>query len=150
MINQSWEHLTSVLVDTGIFIHWFHGDRDAQRFFRDPERTIYYAKVTRKELLREPIRTSEATRIKAFLNRFRLINPDDQIAARFSELLEKYAYLRAHPPGRPYCCDRMGKKSSAVDDQCAALCPDRGAGSDSIHPDFSERVRLAGMKVTIS
>lgn len=97
MSNQSWEHLTSILVDTGVFIHWFRGDRDAQRFFRDPGRTIYYAKVTRKELLRDPIRTSEVIRIKAFLNRFRLINPDDQIAARFSELLEKYTYLRAHP-----------------------------------------------------
>lgn len=98
MSEQPWEQLTSALVDTGVFIHWFRGDRYVQRFFRDPERTIYYAKVTRKELLRQPIRASEATRIKAFLNRFRLVSPDDQIAARFSQLLQKYAYMRAHPP----------------------------------------------------
>ena len=71
MSCQSWEHLTSVLVDTGIFISWFRGDRDAQRFFRDPGRKMnLLRKVTRKELLREPIRTSEVIRIKAFLNRF--------------------------------------------------------------------------------
>jgi predicted nucleic acid-binding protein len=98
MSNQPWEHLTSVLVDTGVFIHWFRGDRYAQHFFRDPDRTIYYTKVTRKELLHEPIRTSEAVRIKAFLNRFRLINPDEQIAGRFSELLQKYPYLQMHTP----------------------------------------------------
>lgn len=97
MSELSWEHLTSVLVDTGVFIYWFRGDREAQRFFRKPDRDIYYAKVTRKELLREPIRVSEANRLKAFLNRFRLINPDEQIAARFSELLRKYEYLQAHP-----------------------------------------------------
>jgi predicted nucleic acid-binding protein len=98
MSEQPWEQLRSTLVDTGVFIHWFRGDHNAQRFFRDPERTIYYAKVTRKELLREPIRASEATRIRAFLDRFRLVSPDDQIAARFSQLLQKYAYVRAHPP----------------------------------------------------
>lgn len=98
MSEQPWEHFPSVLVDTGVFIHWFRGDHNARHFFRDPDRAIYYAKVTRKELLREPIRTSEVIRIKVFLNRFRLINLDDQIAARFSELLQKYTYLQAHPP----------------------------------------------------
>ena len=98
MSKQPWEHLTSVLVDTGVFIHWFRGDRSARHFFRDPERTIYYTKVTRKELLHEPIRASEVARIKAFLNRFRLVNPDEQIARRFSELLQKYPYLQMHAP----------------------------------------------------
>lgn len=98
MSEHPWEHLSSVLVDTGVFIHWFRGDLNAQRFFRGLDREVYYAKVTRKELLREPIRTAEAIRIKGFLNRFRLINPDEQIAARFSELLRKYTYLHAHPP----------------------------------------------------
>jgi len=95
--TQPWEQLTTALVDTGVFIHWFRGDRYALQFFRDPQRTLYYAKATRKELLREPIRTAEATRIKAFLNRFRLVNPDDQIAVKFSELVQKYGYLRMHP-----------------------------------------------------
>lgn len=109
MSEQLWEQLTSTLVDTGVFIHWFRGDRHAQRFFRDPERTIYYAKVTRKELLREPIRASEAARIRAFLDRFRLVSPDDQIAARFSQLLQKYAYLRAHPADALIAATAWGK-----------------------------------------
>ena len=81
MNEQPWQQLTSVLVDTGVFIAWFHGDRYAQEFFRDSRRAIYYTKVTRKELLREPIRTTEALRIKTFLARFRAVNPDDFIAA---------------------------------------------------------------------
>ena len=97
MSEQSWEDTHIALVDTGVFIAWFHGDRAAQHFFRNPERSLYYAKVTRKELLRKPIRTTEADRIKAFLSRFRLVNPDTQIAARFSELLGKYSYLQVHP-----------------------------------------------------
>jgi predicted nucleic acid-binding protein len=109
MSEQPWEQLTSTLVDTGVFIHWFRGDHYAQRFFRDPERTIYYAKVTRKELLREPIRASEVTRIRAFLDRFRLINPDEQIAARFSQLLQKYAYLQVHPADALIAATAWGK-----------------------------------------
>lgn len=97
MSEQAWERLTSALVDTGVFIAWFHGDHAAQQFFRDPERRLYYAKVTRKELLRKPIRKAEADQIKAFLSRFRRINPDEQIAARFSELLRKHPYLQTHP-----------------------------------------------------
>lgn len=97
MSEQSWEDIHTALVDTGVFIAWFHGDHAAQRFFRSPGRSLYYAKVTRKELLRKPIRTTEADRIKAFLSRFRLVNPDNQIAARFSELLRKYSYLQVHP-----------------------------------------------------
>jgi len=97
MSEQPWDQLTSVVVDTGVFIAWFHGDRYAQDFFRSAQRIVYYAKVTRKELLREPIRASEALRIKTFLSRFRLVSPDEHIAARFSELLQKYAYLRMHP-----------------------------------------------------
>jgi len=97
MSEQPWDLLTSVVVDTGVFIAWFHGDRYAQDFFRGAQRVIYYAKVTRKELLREPIRASEVLRIKTFLARFRLVSPDEHIAARFSELTQKYAYLRMHP-----------------------------------------------------
>jgi len=70
MNELPWEHLTSALADTGIFIYWFRRDLHAQQFFR----------------------------IKAFLGRFRLINPDERIAARFSELLQKYASLREHLP----------------------------------------------------
>ena len=97
MNEHPWEQLTSSLVDTGVFIAWFHGARHAQDFFRDVRRTIYYAKVTRKELLREPMRASESLRIQTFLARFRLVSPDEHIAARFSELLQKYSYLRMYP-----------------------------------------------------
>lgn len=97
MSEQPWDQVTSVVVDTGVFIAWFHGDRWAQEFFRGAQRVVYYAKVTRKELLREPIRAAEALRIKTFLSRFRQVSPDDHIAARFSDLLQKYAYLRRHP-----------------------------------------------------
>ena len=97
MSEQPWDQLTSVIADTGVFIAWFHGDSYALDFFRSAQRVIYYAKVTRKELLREPIRASEALRIKTFLSRFRLVSPDEHIAVRFSALLQKYAYRRMHP-----------------------------------------------------
>ncbi len=93
MSDASWSDVRSTLVDTGVFVYWLRGDRTAQQFFRDPEKIVYYSKVTRKELLRKPIREAETQRVKAFLSRFRLINPDAQIAARFSESLHKYPYL---------------------------------------------------------
>ena len=47
MSEQPWDQLTSVIVDTGLFIAWFHGDSYALDFFRSAQRVIYYAKVTR-------------------------------------------------------------------------------------------------------
>lgn len=96
MSDASWSDVHSALVDTGVFIYWLRGDQTARRFFRDPRRTVYYSKVTRKELLKEPIRAAEAQRVKAFLSRFRPINPDAQIAGRFSELLQQYPALQRH------------------------------------------------------
>ena len=43
------------------------------------------------------MRAAEAQRVKAFLSRFRPINPDAQIAGRFSELLQQYPALQRHP-----------------------------------------------------
>lgn len=96
MSDASWSDIPSVLVDTGVFIYWLRGDQTARQFFRDPRRTVYYSKVTRKELLRKPIPAAEAQRVKAFLSRFRPINPDEQIAGRFSDLLQKYPPLQSH------------------------------------------------------
>ena len=122
MSEQPWEDIHTALVDTGVFIAWFHGDHAAQRFFRNPERSLYYAKVTRKELLRKPIRTTEADRIKAFLSRFRLVNPDSQIAARISELLGKI-FLSAGTSRRcPYCRNCVGEKPDVGDDQFQTFC----------------------------
>ena len=42
------------------------------------------------------MRAAEAQRVKAFLSRFRPINPDAQIAGRFSELLQQYPALQRH------------------------------------------------------
>ena len=97
MSDASWPDVRSALVDTGVFVYWLRGDRTARQFFRDPRRTVYYSKVTRKELLRRPLRAAEDRRVKAFLSRFRPINPDAQIASRFSELLQQYPTLQRHP-----------------------------------------------------
>ena len=97
MSDASWSDVRSALVDTGVFVYWLRGDRTARQFFRDPRRTVYYSKVTRKELLRKPMRAAAAQRVKTFLSRFRPINPDAQIADRFSELLRKYPSLQRHP-----------------------------------------------------
>ena len=86
------------LVDTSIFIHWFRGNKKAHSFFRSPPHAgkIFYSKITRKELLRPPIRDSERHAITKFLSRFRRINPDPLIAKNYSELLSDYPYLKDH------------------------------------------------------
>ena len=50
----------------------------------------------RKELLRPSINSREREEVLAFLQRYRLVNPDPQIAEGFSSLLEKYPYLKDH------------------------------------------------------
>ncbi len=84
------------LIDTGVFILYLRWDREATRFFRQPHAVLYYSRVTRKELLRPPISARERERVIACLQRYRLVNPDSQIAQAFSLLLEMYTYLRDH------------------------------------------------------
>jgi len=84
------------LVDTGVFILYFRGNRRAIDFFRETDAVIYYSRVTHKELLRPPISSRDRTEVLAFLQRYRLVNPDPQIAEGFSSLLEKYSYLKDH------------------------------------------------------
>jgi predicted nucleic acid-binding protein len=86
----------SYLVDTGVFILYFRGDRRAIDFFRATGEAIYYSRVMRKELLRFPISSREREEILAFLQTHRLINPDPQIAEGFSSLLQQYPYLEDH------------------------------------------------------
>ena len=52
--------------------------------------------IPRLELLRPPISARERTEVLAVLQRYRIVNPDPQIADGFAALLEKYLYLRDH------------------------------------------------------
>jgi hypothetical protein len=70
------------------------GAMPGPRFFRNQHTIIYYSKVVRKELLRPPISDAERRRILALLRTMRLINPDPQNVAAYSDLLERYPYLR--------------------------------------------------------
>jgi hypothetical protein len=57
-----------------------------------PRHRIYYAAVTRKELLGKPgLSATERQRVQRLLLTHRLIPIDDAIAERFSGLLAKYA-----------------------------------------------------------
>jgi len=91
-----WLALTSALVDTGVFILWYRGDPRARLFFRNPAIEIYYSRVTRKALLHPPISDAEKACVLRLLAGLRLINPDNQIAAAYSDLLSRYGYLRVH------------------------------------------------------
>lgn len=84
------------LLDTGVFILYFRRNQSALHFFRATQAVLYYSRMTRKELLRPPIRAREKAEVLAFLQQFRLVNPDPQIADGFSVLLEKYPYLTDH------------------------------------------------------
>jgi len=70
-------------------------DPRARLFFRNPAIEIYYSRVTRKELLHPPISDAEKARVLRLLAGLRLINPDNQIAAAYSDLLSRYGALRA-------------------------------------------------------
>jgi predicted nucleic acid-binding protein len=72
------------------------GDRRAVGFLRQTNAVIYDSRVTRKELLRPPIRARERQEVLACLRRHRLVNPAPQITGGCSSLPEKYPYLRDH------------------------------------------------------
>jgi predicted nucleic acid-binding protein len=84
------------LVDTGVFILYFRRQQNAVSFFRATTAVIYYSRVTRKELLAPPIREREKSEILTFLQQYRIVNIDPQIADGVSILLDKYAYLKDH------------------------------------------------------
>jgi len=84
------------LIDTGVFILYFRRNHQAITFFRTITIEMYYSRITRKELLRPPISAREKEEVEAFLQKYRIINPDPFIAEGFSSLLEKYSYLKDH------------------------------------------------------
>ncbi|MCZ6678569.1 MAG: hypothetical protein O7E52_15140 [Candidatus Poribacteria bacterium] len=75
----------NLLVDTDVFIDWLRNQAEAEAFFRNPPGQIYYARQTRKELLRGAVSSSEEQMIRQQLARFRIVNPDDQIAQAYSD-----------------------------------------------------------------
>jgi hypothetical protein len=55
------------LVDTGVFILDFRGDRKAVDFLRQTNAVIYYFRGTRKELLHPPMRARERQEVLGLL-----------------------------------------------------------------------------------
>ena len=94
--NEPWAVLSRGLLDTNIIIRWHRGDRDARYCLRHTKTDWYYARITRKELLRPPIRDAEKQELRALMATMRIINPDDEIAATYADLLQRYPYLRDH------------------------------------------------------
>ena len=88
----------NLLVDTDVFIDWLRNQADAVTFFRNPPGQIYYAKQTRKELFRGASSSADEQHIQQQLANFRIVNPDNWIAQAYSDLIQKYPYLRQHLP----------------------------------------------------
>ena len=86
----------SYLIDTGVFILFLRHNQEAVNFLRTTNAPLYYSRITRKELLHPPISNRERQEVLSLLRQFRRVNPDPQIAAGFSFLLSKYAYLEDH------------------------------------------------------
>ena len=84
------------LIDTGVFILYFRRDPKAVTFFRETTNEMYYSRITRKELLHSPISAREKEEVIAFIQKYRIVNPDPPIAEGFSALLERYTYLKDH------------------------------------------------------
>jgi predicted nucleic acid-binding protein len=96
MSSPAWLNLQRALADTGVFILWYRGESKARLFFRNPNIEIYYSRVTRKELLRSPIRDAERRRIVLMLGSLRQVNPDAKVTDAYTELLNRYPNLRHH------------------------------------------------------
>ncbi len=96
MSSPAWLNLDRALADTGVFILWYRGEPNAKLFFRNPNIQIYYSRVTRKELLRSPIRDAERRRISMMLGSLRQINPDTSVTDAYTDLLSLYPNLRHH------------------------------------------------------
>lgn len=96
MSSPVWLHLDRALADTGVFIHWYRGDSNAKLFFRNPNIEIYFSRVTRKELLRTPIRDAERRQISLMLGSLRQVNPDKTVTDAYADLLNRYPNLQHH------------------------------------------------------
>lgn len=83
----------SVLVDTDVFIDYFNFGRFTS-LFNSTRITVYYSVVTKKELLGKPgLRDSERQAILDELRRCRMVKLIEAIAARYSELRDRYPSL---------------------------------------------------------
>src|ERR1700675_1559037 len=89
MSSPAWLNLHRALADTGVFILWHRGESKAKLFFRNPNIEIYYSRVTRKELLRSPIRDAERRRMVLMLGSLRQVNPDAKVTDAYTELLNR-------------------------------------------------------------
>jgi predicted nucleic acid-binding protein len=96
MSSPAWLHLDRALADTGVFIYWYRGEPKAKLYFRNPNIEIYFSRVTRKELLRSPIRDAERRQISLMLGSLRQVNLDKTVTDAYTELLDKYPNLEHH------------------------------------------------------
>jgi predicted nucleic acid-binding protein len=81
----------SFVVDTDIFIDYLNGFERMREILDSPLHRIYFAAITRKELLAKPrLSSRERRRIELLLLKHRLIPVDENIAEKFSSLLQKY------------------------------------------------------------
>jgi predicted nucleic acid-binding protein len=82
---------SSFVVDTDIFIDYLNGFERMREILDSPLHRVYYAAITRKELLGNPgLSSTERRRIEVLLLKHRLIRVDEIIAENFSTLLQKY------------------------------------------------------------
>ena len=82
-----------LLIDTDIFIDYFKVGL-LRQVFEGKEFEVYYAVVTKKELLsKSGLRESERQAILLTLKRYRVIPLDDRIARKYSELRGRYQAL---------------------------------------------------------
>ena len=82
---------SSLVVDTDIFIDYLNGFERMRDILDSPLHRVYFAAITRKELLGTPgLSSTERQRIEILLLKHRLIRIDESIAEHFSSLLQKY------------------------------------------------------------
>ena len=83
---------SSVVVDTDIFIDYMNGFERTRELLDSPLSRVYFAAITRKELLAKPhLSSTERRRVELLLLKHRLIPVDKIIAENFSFLLKKYS-----------------------------------------------------------
>jgi predicted nucleic acid-binding protein len=82
-----------ILIDTDIFIDYFnHGY--FEEVLENDTFTIYYSIITKKELLaKQGLKNSGKQSILYVLGKHRIINITDDIAVKYSALLDEYAEI---------------------------------------------------------
>ena len=83
----------SLVVDTDILIDYLNGIEGVREILDSSRNRVYYSAITRKELLAKPgLSSTERRRIELLLLKHRLIPADENIAEKFSTLLQKYSH----------------------------------------------------------